>query len=81
MNESGEKVIYTTCASHCGGVCMLKVHVKNGVITKIETDDYTTYLPYIYKVAFIDHSDGLSSSGQLEALITIGRRSNILRIN
>jgi anaerobic dimethyl sulfoxide reductase subunit A len=40
-NESkgDEKVITTMCNSHCGGCCMLKVHVKEGVITRIETDD------------------------------------------
>ena len=39
MNALEERVVYTTCASHCGGTCVLKCHVKDGVITKIETDD------------------------------------------
>lgn len=37
--RNGETIIPTTCASHCGGSCLLKVHVKDGVITRIETDD------------------------------------------
>ena len=36
---SEEKAIMTTCNSHCGGQCLLKIHVKDGVITRIETDD------------------------------------------
>ncbi|NQT47399.1 MAG: molybdopterin-dependent oxidoreductase, partial [Chloroflexi bacterium] len=40
-NESAAvgKVVPTVCSSHCGGACLLKVHVKDGVITRIDTDD------------------------------------------
>jgi len=38
-SNTEEKIIPTTCASHCGGTCVFKVHVKEGVITRIETDD------------------------------------------
>ena len=38
-SKSDEKVITTMCNSHCGGCCMLKVHVKGGTIIRIETDD------------------------------------------
>ena len=34
-----EEVVYTTHSSHCGGACLLKVHVKDGIVTRIETDD------------------------------------------
>jgi len=36
---SNEEIVITVCHSHCGGACPLKVHVKEGVITRIETDD------------------------------------------
>ncbi len=35
----GETIVTTLCASHCGGGCLLKVHVRDGVITRMETDD------------------------------------------
>ena len=34
-----EEIIPTMCATHCGGACMLRVHVKDGVITRVETDN------------------------------------------
>lgn len=34
-----ERIVSTFCASHCGGACLLKVHVKDGAITRIEADD------------------------------------------
>ena len=37
-NDS-EKVINTICMDHCTNACMLRVHVKDGKVTRIETDD------------------------------------------
>lgn len=34
-----EKVITTVCQDHCTNSCLLKVHVKNGRVIRIETDD------------------------------------------
>ncbi|MDO8491229.1 MAG: hypothetical protein Q7T04_04355, partial [Dehalococcoidia bacterium] len=39
QQSSPEKIIATTCSSHCGGTCLLKVHTRDGVVTRIETDD------------------------------------------
>src|SRR4030042_711894 len=34
-----EKAYYVGTDMNCGGACLLKVHVKDGVITRLETDD------------------------------------------
>jgi len=36
-----EKIVYTTCVCNCGGTsqCVLKAHVKNGVVQRVEPDD------------------------------------------
>jgi len=41
MSDSSinEKTVLTTCPHDCGGRCVLKAHVKDGVITRLETDD------------------------------------------
>ncbi len=39
VSKSGEEIVNTTCASHCGGTCVLRLYLKDGVITRIETDD------------------------------------------
>ncbi|MEI6126000.1 MAG: molybdopterin-dependent oxidoreductase, partial [Pseudomonadota bacterium] len=37
--QGTEKVVLTTCPHDCGGRCVVKAHVLDGVITRIETDD------------------------------------------
>jgi anaerobic dimethyl sulfoxide reductase subunit A len=39
VRGEAEQAIYCTHSSHCGGGCLLKVYVKDGVVTRIETDD------------------------------------------
>ena len=34
-----EEIYATACASHCGGTCLMKVHVQDGRVARIETDD------------------------------------------
>ncbi|MFH1124071.1 MAG: molybdopterin-dependent oxidoreductase [Pseudomonadota bacterium] len=34
-----EKIITSTCSSHCGGKCVFRLHIRNGIISKIEADD------------------------------------------
>ncbi len=40
---SGERIVRVGCPSHnCGGRCLLKVHVQDGIIVRIESDDRPT---------------------------------------
>jgi len=41
MSKPGdsEKIITTLCSDHCTNACLLRLHVRDGKITKIETDD------------------------------------------
>ena len=39
IDEDSEKIINTGCCHDCGGRCVLKAHIKNGKITRIETDN------------------------------------------
>ena len=34
-----EGMVTTTCSCHCGGKCIVRVHVKEGLITRIEAVD------------------------------------------
>ena len=34
-----DRIVYTTCASHCGGTCRIKAYVKDERISRLETDD------------------------------------------
>jgi anaerobic dimethyl sulfoxide reductase subunit A len=43
IEEIREKIIMVGCPAHnCGGRCLLKTFVKDGIITRIETDDRPT---------------------------------------
>lgn len=39
MSTGEARVVIASCPHDCGGRCVLKVHVKDGVITRVETDD------------------------------------------
>ena len=38
-SRKSEKIVPTVCSSHCGGACLFKAHVVDGVGTRMETDD------------------------------------------
>ena len=39
--DKGERTIYNTCLCNCGtnGQCVLKAHIKDGVVVAVEPDD------------------------------------------
>ncbi|MFH1775327.1 MAG: molybdopterin-dependent oxidoreductase [Chloroflexota bacterium] len=41
VKSKGETTVYTTCLCNCGGTsqCVLKAHLKDGVVTRVEPDD------------------------------------------
>jgi anaerobic dimethyl sulfoxide reductase subunit A len=42
-SQAGTRIVRAGCPSHnCGGRCLLKLHVENGTIVRIETDDRPT---------------------------------------
>ncbi len=44
MDSYREEAITTTCSCHCGGRCVVKVHVQEGVIRRIEAADGEPHL-------------------------------------
>lgn len=38
-SENEPKTVMVTHSSHCGGTCLLRVHVEDGVVKRIDTDD------------------------------------------
>ncbi len=39
QEKAGGRIVHTVCSTHCGGSCLLKVHVEDGRIRRVETDD------------------------------------------
>lgn len=36
-----DDVVMTSCSSHCAGTCLLRIHIKDGAVVAIETDEGT----------------------------------------
>ena len=37
--ETSEKIVWSSCNVNCGSRCPLRVHVKDGKIVRVETDN------------------------------------------
>lgn len=37
--DEDEKIVYTTCSDHCQNACLLKLHIREGKVIRVETDD------------------------------------------
>ncbi|MHA2475419.1 MAG: hypothetical protein ACXAES_19545, partial [Promethearchaeota archaeon] len=40
QEEEGVKIVRTTSAFDCGGRCLLRFHVKDGKVIRVEGDDH-----------------------------------------
>ena len=40
VNEEGVKIVRTTSAFDCGGRCLLRFHMKDGKVIRVEGDDF-----------------------------------------
>lgn len=38
-DKNREQTVYTICDSHCGGTCVIKAHIKDNKVVRLETDD------------------------------------------
>ncbi|MBT7261162.1 MAG: hypothetical protein HN888_08600, partial [Desulfobacula sp.] len=37
-NNLPDKIVWSTCNVNCGSRCPVRLHVKNGIVVRVETD-------------------------------------------